>query len=68
MLNKGSKVVIADIRKRIERGDREIPVTVDGETIITLLDVSERQRKHLLAGGTLNYVKESCWWKHRTDW
>lgn len=57
-LNKGSRVVFSDIRKRIERGDREIPVEVDGETIITVLDVSDRQRKHLLAGGTLNYVKE----------
>ena len=24
---------------------------------MTVLDVSERQRKHLLAGGTLNFVK-----------
>ena len=29
-----------------------------GRTIMTILDVSDRQRKHLLAGGTLNYVKE----------
>jgi aconitate hydratase len=54
----GTRVVFPDVRKRIERGDREIPVEADGQTIITLLDVSERQRKHLLAGGTLNYVKE----------
>ena len=47
-----------DVRKRIERGDREIPVEVDGRTIMTMLDVSDRQRKHLLAGGTLNFVKE----------
>ena len=26
--------------------------------IITILDVSDRQRKHLLAGGTLNFVKD----------
>jgi len=26
--------------------------------VVTILDVSERQRKHLLAGGTLNAVKE----------
>jgi aconitate hydratase len=51
-------VVFPDIRRRIERGDREIPVDVDGQTIITVLDVSERQRKHLLAGGTLNFVKQ----------
>jgi aconitate hydratase len=58
LLNKGSQIVIPDVRKRIERGDREIPVQVGGETIITILDVSDRQRKHLLAGGALNYVKE----------
>jgi aconitate hydratase len=57
-LNKGSLVKLTDIRKRIERGDREIPAEVDGKTIATILDVSDRQRKHLLAGGTLNFVKE----------
>jgi aconitate hydratase len=31
---------------------------VDGKVIMTVLDVSDLQRKHLLAGGTLNYVKE----------
>jgi aconitate hydratase len=58
LLNKGARIVAPDIRMRIERGDREIPVLVNGVTITTLLDVSDRQRKHLLAGGTLNYVKE----------
>jgi aconitate hydratase len=57
-LSRGRKVRFPDVRNRIERGDREIPVEVDGQTIITILDVSERQRKHLLAGGTLNAVKE----------
>jgi aconitate hydratase len=55
---KGMKLVLKDVRKRIERGDREIPVEADGRTIMTVLEVSDRQRKHLLAGGTLNYVKE----------
>ncbi|HET6364923.1 MAG TPA: aconitate hydratase [Nitrospirota bacterium] len=54
---KGTKVVFPNIRRRIERGDREIPAEVNGETIITVLDVSDRQRKHLLAGGALNFVK-----------
>ena len=57
-LNKGMKIVLRDIRQRIERGDTEIPVEVEGKTLIAVLDVSVRQRKHLLAGGTLNYVKE----------
>ncbi|HTP03910.1 MAG TPA: aconitate hydratase [Nitrospirota bacterium] len=56
-INKGTKVVFPDIRGRIERGDREIPAVVEGQTIMTVLDVSERQRKHLLAGGALNFVK-----------
>ena len=57
-VKKGMKLVLHDIRTRIERGDREIPVEADGRTILTVLDVSDRQRKHLMAGGTLNYVKE----------
>ena len=57
-LNKGDKVLLPGIRERVERGDREIPVEVNGRRITTVLEVSERQRKHLLAGGTLNYVKE----------
>jgi aconitate hydratase len=57
-LSKGTKIKFPDIRNRIERGDREIPIEADGQTIITILDVSERQRTHLLAGGTLNFVKQ----------
>jgi aconitate hydratase len=56
-LSTGTKVRFPDIRNRIERGDAELPVEVNGLVIVTILDVSERQRKHLLAGGTLNYVK-----------
>ncbi|MBZ0157096.1 MAG: aconitate hydratase [Alphaproteobacteria bacterium] len=56
--NRGSRVVFPSVRRIIERGDREIPVEVDGYTVITHLDVSDRQRRHLLAGGTLNFVRE----------
>ena len=54
---KGSRMVFPGVRKLLASGDREIPVEVDGHRIVTLLDVSDRQRKHLLAGGTLNFVK-----------
>jgi len=57
-LKKGTGLVLPDLRRRIERGEREIPVEADEETIMTFLDVSDRQRAHLLAGGTLNYVKK----------
>ncbi len=57
-ITNGSTVVFPGIRPRIERGDMELPVEVDGLVIRAILDVSDRQRKHLLAGGTLNFVKE----------
>ena len=57
-LSKGSRVVFPGVRNRIEEGHKEIPVEVDGNSITTILDVSERQRRHLLAGGTLNFVKK----------
>jgi aconitate hydratase len=57
-LEKGSKVVLEDIRDLLESNKSEIPVKYDGGSFITILDVSERQRKYLLAGGALNYVKE----------
>ena len=58
LLSQGARVVFPDLRARIVRGDREIPVETKGRTVITMLEVSERERKHLLAGGTLNFVKE----------
>jgi aconitate hydratase len=57
LFEKGKKVVFPDVRKHLEAGDVEIPVQVDGKTVITLLEVSDRQRQHLIAGGTLNFVK-----------
>jgi aconitate hydratase len=57
-IQKGSKVVFPDVFRHIQRGDTEIPMEVDGVRIVTLLDVSDRQRKHLLAGGTLNFVRK----------
>ncbi len=56
-VSQGAIVRIPEVRTRIEQGDREIPVSVNGATIMTVLDVSERQRRHLVAGGALNFVK-----------
>jgi len=55
---KGAKAIFPDIKKHIEKGDREIPVQLDGHSIMTLLEVSDRQRKLLIAGGVLNLVKK----------
>jgi aconitate hydratase len=56
-LEKGAQLVLPEIRERIARGDREIPVEVGGRRILTDLDVSDRQRKNILAGSTLNRVR-----------
>jgi aconitate hydratase len=56
-LEKGARLVLPEIRERIARGDREIPVEVGGRRILTSLDVSDRQRASLLAGSTLNQVR-----------
>lgn len=57
LFSKGSRVILRGVRDAVQRGQNEIPVEVDGKIIVTLLEVSELDRKHLLSGGTLNYVK-----------
>jgi aconitate hydratase len=57
-VNQGDKVVFKGVRAIIAAGAREVPITVNGMEIVTLLEVSERERQELLAGGTLNYVKK----------
>jgi aconitate hydratase len=57
-IKQGDKVTFKSLRKTVESGASEIPVQVDGREIVTLLEVSERERQDLLAGGTLNYVKQ----------
>lgn len=57
-ISQGDKIKLPDIRKLIEQGASEIPVEVGGRRIVAILDVSNRQRKMLLAGGMLNLAKE----------
>lgn len=54
----GDQISIPGIRHLIENGATEIPVFVNGREIITLLEVSDRQRQELLDGGTLNFVRQ----------
>ncbi len=58
-IKQGDRVVFTGVRTLVASGASEIPVQVDGREIVTLLEVSERERQDLLAGGTLNYVKHS---------
>jgi aconitate hydratase len=56
-LEKGAKVVFPEIKKHLKEGHKEIPIEVDSKRITTLLEISDRQRKLLIAGGVLNLVK-----------
>jgi aconitate hydratase len=56
-LHQGDRLVFHGVRRLMAQGATEIPVLVNGRTIVTRLEVSERQRQELLAGGTLNFVK-----------
>ena len=53
----GDLVAFPNLKNHILRGDVEIPVEVGGKRMITLLEVSDRQRQNLLAGCALNHVK-----------
>jgi aconitate hydratase len=57
LISQGDGVVFKDLRNLVASGAREIPAIVAGKEIVTLLEVSDRERQELLAGGTLNYVK-----------
>jgi predicted aconitate hydratase len=57
-VKQGDKVTFRNLRTLVASGAKEIPVAVDGREIITILEVSDRDRQDLLAGGTLNYVKK----------
>ena len=53
----GTFIRIEGIKKAIENGDEEITIKADGKEIPALLRFSERERRVLLAGGELNYIK-----------
>jgi aconitate hydratase len=58
LFSQGDTVSFPEVRRLIASGATEIPVLVNGQEVVTLLDISKRQRNELLAGGTLNYVKK----------
>lgn len=59
LIKENDQVSIPNVRHLVESGAGEIPVYIDGREIPTLLEISDRQRQELLAGGTLNYVKQA---------
>ena len=63
LLKQGDRLLIPHLRTMIVRGATVIPVEAGERTFLTILDVSDRQRRELLAGGTLNYVRTAGQWE-----
>jgi len=58
LISQGDEVRITNLRELVAGGAGEVPLTVNGRLITALLDVTPRERRELLAGGTLNFVKQ----------
>lgn len=57
-IEQGRQVDFQNLRSQVDSGAREIRVRADGYEFTTILDVSPRERKIILAGGALNYTKQ----------
>ena len=58
-IRQGSQVEIPDIRQKISAGEEKFTILIDNAPIQAILEVSERHREILLAGGLLNWAKDS---------
>ncbi len=56
-VRQGDRMRITGIRRLLESGAVEVPVQLNGRTIMTRLEVSDRHRRILLAGGLLNLAR-----------
>jgi aconitate hydratase len=57
-VTQGDRIEISDIRRHLMEKDDEIIILVNKKPIKTTLEISERQRMVLLAGGILNQAKQ----------
>ncbi|MFQ5801153.1 MAG: aconitate hydratase, partial [Candidatus Hydrothermarchaeales archaeon] len=56
-IKQGSGIKIENIKSSLEKGLSKIPVEIDGVATVLGVNISPRERKIILAGGQLNYVK-----------
>jgi len=56
-IRQGDDILIRDVKKCLIEGATELRVQIGGRNILAQLDVSDRRRQQLLAGGTLNFVR-----------
>ena len=61
LLRQGDVIIFSALRAEVAGGGNEIHCSVNGTAMTALLDVTPRERQELLAGGTLNYVRQRSW-------
>lgn len=59
LVRQDDTVLFPGVRHLVAAGASEIPVRIGGREIVAILDVSDRDRRKLLAGGALNFVKHA---------
>jgi aconitate hydratase len=59
MFKQGSPVKIENVAEALKEGRKSINAMVNGSKMDLKMDLTERQRKILLAGGLLNYTKKT---------
>ena len=57
-IKQGDNISIPGIKSAVADGASEISLLVDGHEMMTRLDLSDRQRRILAAGGILNLAKQ----------
>ncbi len=58
LIRQGDVIRFGNLRELVAGGVSEIPFTVNGRAMTALLDLTPRERRELLAGGTLNFVRQ----------
>src|SRR5829696_5460516 len=59
-VNEGDKWELPDLRKRLEKGDVEVPLKKGDDEVTLLAEYSQRERDILLAGGILRQLREKA--------
>jgi aconitate hydratase len=58
LIRQGDTLTLSGLRELVSSGAEEIPLNLGDKAIIGILRVSDRERRELLAGGALNYVRK----------
>ena len=59
LIKQGATLTLRDLRTLVTSGSEEIPLNLGDRVIIGMLQISDRERKELLAGGALNFVRKN---------